>query len=116
MYLRVVTVTIAPGKVEAYWAWAKEVIDLWDEAGVVRAGGPYRGSGAAGEALAIWLTLHASEEDIRGEFERLYASGRGRELMQERPALVAATSGEVHAPWRPAAAAPPPAPMLAGAN
>ena len=108
MILRSVTVTIAPGKTEAYWAWAKEIIDLWDSHGVVRAGGPYRWSGAEGKEMALWLTVHESKDEIANEFRTLYAGGRGRELIEQRPPLVEHTDSATFSQWDTRAEAPPP--------
>ena len=99
MFLRAVTVTIAPGQTGAYWAWAREILDLWDRHGVQRPGGPYRGTGPHGEDTALWLTLHPSRDDIENEFRTLYAGGRGKELIEQRPALVAGTTWAVYTPW-----------------
>ncbi len=99
MYLRVVRVTIAPGKTEAYWAWAREILQLWDAAGVVRAGGPYAATGTAGEDVGVWLTVHESEEQASQQFRELYATGRGKELIALRPPLVAETTGGSYASW-----------------
>ncbi|MFN0095515.1 MAG: hypothetical protein ACKVVT_12170 [Dehalococcoidia bacterium] len=110
MFLRVVTVTIASGQEDAYWAWSREVLALWDARGVVRAGGPYAAAGAEGESLAIWLTVHASEAEMRDEFTRLYADDPGAALMARRPPLVANTLMSTYAPWDPdrgAAKGPP---------
>ncbi|MFN0146031.1 MAG: hypothetical protein ACKVT1_05940 [Dehalococcoidia bacterium] len=107
MYLRVVRATIAPGMTDAYWAWAKRILDLWDAAGVRRAGGPYAATNAAGEDAGIWLTIHETEAEMRDEFQRLYADGPGRELIAERPPLVAHTEVETYADWD--VSGPPPA-------
>jgi hypothetical protein len=99
MYLRIVRVTIAPGKTEAYWAWAREVLDLWDENGVRRAGGPFAGKGAAGEDIATWLTVHQGEAEAQTEYQVMYAAGRGREIISRRPPLVAETVTSLHGDW-----------------
>lgn len=99
MFLRAVTVTIAPGKTEAYWEWAKQIVDLWDSHGVVRAGGPYRWQTAAGREMALWLTVHETEEEIAGEFRTLYAEGRGKELIEQRPPLVEHTDSAIYREW-----------------
>ncbi len=106
MHLRVVRVTIAPGKTEAYWAWSAEILKLWDEAGVVRAGGPYATKGPSGEDVGVWLTVHESEEQAGKQFQGLYEAGRGKELIALRPPLVAETTGGSFAPWDGAGSAP----------
>ena len=111
MLLRVVRVTIAPGKAGAYWSWAKDIVRLWDEAGVRRAGGPYALKGARGEDVALWLTVHESEEQMRLEFQQLYSAGRGKALIDVRPELVAETQGSAFGEWQPGdSSAPPPPP------
>jgi len=72
MQLRAVRVTIAPGKTTDYWAWAREIVALWDEHGIVRAGGPYALKGPDGEDVALWLSLHhpADEPGDRGIEDR----------------------------------------------
>ena len=102
-----VRATIAPGKTAAYWAWAKQILELWDAAGVRRAGGPYAAKGADGEEIGLWLTLHETEEEMLTEFQRLYADGRGKELIAERPPLVAHTAVETYPDWD--TSGPPPA-------
>ena len=99
MHLRVVRVTIAPGRTEAYWAWSRDILELWDEAGVVRAGGPYAATGANGEDIGIWLTVHDSEQQAREQFQALYSAGRGKELIALRPPLVAETTGGSFGQW-----------------
>ena len=109
MFLRSVTVTIAPGKTEAYWEWAKEIVDLWDSHHVTRAGGPYRWRAADGKEMALWLTVHENEDEIANEFRTLYAEGRGRELIEQRPPLVEHTDSAVFSEWdRAAGVAPAP--------
>ena len=110
MYLRVVRATIAPGMTEAYWAWAKRILDLWDAAGVRRAGGPYAAKGSAGEDVGVWLTLHETEAAMRDEFRRLYADGAGRDLIAERPPLVAHTTVESYPDWDQRGPGAPPSP------
>lgn len=109
--MRVVRVTIADGKTEAYWVWAKDIVRLWDEGGVRRAGGPYALKGDRGEDVALWLTVHDTEEQMRSEFQQLYGSGWGKELIDVRPGLVKETQGSAMPDWNPldgsAPAAPP---------
>ena len=88
MILRSVTVTIAPGKSTDYWAWAKEIVSLWDAHGVVRAGGPYAWRTTEGKEMALWLTIHETADEVASEFRKLYSEGRGRELIDRRPPLV----------------------------
>jgi hypothetical protein len=107
MQVRAVRVTIAPGKTEAYWAWAKEIVALWDAHGIKRAGGPYAFKGPGGEDVALWLTVHDGD-DIRGEFTDMYSSGRGKELIEQRPPLVSETTSTLSDDWD--LSAPPPAP------
>jgi hypothetical protein len=109
MQLRAVRVTIAPGKSDDYWAWAKEIVALWDAHNVVRAGGPYRLTGPGGEDVALWLTVHANEDDVRNEFTTMYSSGRGKELIEQRPPLVAETTSTLSEHWD-LAGEPPAAP------
>jgi hypothetical protein len=99
MQLRGVRVTIAPGKSDEYWAWAKEIVALWDAHGVKRAGGPYRLRGPAGEDVALWLTVHGEDDDIRDEFQRMYSAGRGKELIEQRPPLVSETTSTLSEHW-----------------
>ena len=110
VFLRVVRVTIAEGKTEAYWTWSKDIVRLWDEAGVKRAGGPYAMKGERGEDVALWLTVHDNEEQMRSEFQELYGSGWGKELIEVRPGLVAETQGSAIPDWNPLDGAAPPAP------
>lgn len=110
MQLRAVRVTIAPGKTTDYWAWAREIVALWDEHGIVRAGGPYALKGPHGEDVALWLSLHGPADDVRAEFQKLYAAGRGAELIAQRPPLVADTVTTLHPDWDGAAGSEPPAP------
>ena len=110
MILRSVTVTIAPGKTEAYWAWAKDIVDLWDSHGVKRAGGPYRWRSADGKEMALWLTVHESEDEIAGEFQRMYSEGRGRELIEQRPPLVEHTDSGAFTQWDMGSGEAPPPP------
>ncbi|MFN0096618.1 MAG: hypothetical protein ACKVVT_17820 [Dehalococcoidia bacterium] len=112
MLLRVVTVTIAEGQEAPYWAWSREVLALWDARGVVRAGGPYAATGASGESLGVWLTVHPGEDEMRDEFTRLYADDPGRALMQRRPPLVASTLMTVYAEWDPDRGDPKGLPVL----
>lgn len=108
MLLRVVTVTIASGQEAAYWAWAREILDYWDERGVRRAGGPYVERAEDGREVATWLTLHNDAAEIAAEFRSLYAEGRGKELIGRRPPLVESTTGAVFAEWDQSAADPAP--------
>ncbi len=109
MLLRVVTVTIAKGQEPAYWAWAREVLDYWDERGVKRAGGPYLERAEDGREVATWLTLHDDGAEIAAEFRTLYAEGRGKELIERRPPLVESTTGAVFPEWEQSAPGPAPA-------
>lgn len=106
MLLRVVRVTIAPGREADYWAWSRDILRLWDEHGVRRAGGPYAGRGAGGEHTATWLTVHESEEQAREEFRSMYSGGRGQELIALRPPLVANTTSDHYPDWDGTGAAP----------
>jgi len=99
MYLRLVRTVIAPGMADAYWKWSREILDLWDEHGVLRAGGPYATTGPGGEGVAVWLSLHDSEEQMREQFRVMYSEGRGRELIGRRPALVSATTEGWYPEW-----------------
>lgn len=110
MILRSVRVTIASGQYDAYWAWSRDIVELWDEGGVVRAGGPYALSGTGGLQVALWLSVHETEEEARTQFQSLYAFGRGKELIEQRPALVSATESSTFTDWMPTVAAPPTAP------
>lgn len=110
MILRAVKVTIAPGQSDAYWSWARDIVALWDEGGIRRAGGPYDLSGASGESIALWLTVHESEEAARTAFQSLYSSGRGKELIEQRPNLVSATDVTTYTEWQPDRGAPSTAP------
>ena len=110
MILRSVRVTIAPGKYDAYWSWAEDIVALWDAGGVRRAGGPYNLTGPGGENVALWLTVHESEEQARDEFTALYSSGRGKELIEARPALVSASESAAYTEWTPGAGDRPQAP------
>jgi hypothetical protein len=104
-----VKVTIAPGKTDAYWEWAREIVALWDANGVVRAGGPYALKGPGGEDVALWLTVHGPGDDVREEFQRLYATEPGKGLIERRPPLVADTVSTLHPAWDPAPGVAPPA-------
>ena len=91
MILRAVYVTIAPGRTDDYWAWAHDIVALWDQHNIKRHGGPYKGSGADGEDTAVWLTIHTSEQAAHDEFRAMYTTPDGRELLDKRPPLVADT-------------------------
>jgi hypothetical protein len=108
MQLRTVRVTIAPGKTGDYWAWARDIVALWDAHGIKRAGGPYALKGPAGEDVALWLTVHDDESEIRGEFQAMYAGGRGKELIELRPPLVSETTSSLSEDWNPADGSGPP--------
>jgi hypothetical protein len=108
LILRSVTVAIAAGKTEAYWAWAREIVELWDGHGVVRAGGPYRWQTAEGKEMALWLTVHETEDTVASQFRALYADGPGRALIEKRPPLVEHTDSATYAQWSPSAEAPRP--------
>jgi hypothetical protein len=110
MLLRVVRVTVAPGKHGEYWSWAKEIVELWDSAGVRRAGGPFSSAGPAGEDIANWLTFHESEDQAREEFRALYSTVRGAELIARRPPLVSDTVTVTFPAWD--GAGPPPLPPV----
>mgnify|MGYP002864676981 FL=1 len=91
MILRAVYVKIEPGRTDDYWAWANDILALWDEHGIQRHGGPYKGKGANGEDTAVWLTLHHSEQAAHDEFRAMYTTPAGRALLDARPPLVADT-------------------------
>jgi hypothetical protein len=111
MFLRVVRVVIAPGQKEAYWSWAREILDLWDAGGIQRAGGPYATKGPDGEDIAIWLTVHSDESANASDFRKMYSEGHGKALIERRPPLVSSTTSELHADWNQAnPEAAPPAP------
>ncbi len=59
---------------------------------VRRSGGPYRQRAEAFEDVALWLTLHEDMSEIEGEFRTLYSEGKGKALIERRPALVAETT------------------------
>lgn len=110
MILRVVRTVIAPGREADYWAWSAEILALWDEAGIRRAGGPYSMRAPGGEEVGVWLTVHESEEQARSEFQSLYAEGRGSDLIALRPPLVASTTTDLAVDWDPSSGPPPPPP------
>ncbi len=110
MILRSVKVTIAEGQFDAYWLWSRDILKLWDEGGVRRAGGPYVLSGSDGERIALWLSVHESEAEASSQFKALYAEGRGKELIMKRPALVSASESLAYAEWAADDAGPPEAP------
>ena len=91
MILRAVYVTIAPERNDDYWAWTREILALWDQHGIRRHGGPFRGLGEAGDQ-AVWLTLHDSEEAALNEFREMYQTTEGRALLERRPPLVSETT------------------------
>jgi hypothetical protein len=107
MHLRIVNVTIAPGRTEDYWAWAGEIIALWDRHGIRRAGGPYRAKSPAGADVGIWLTVHDSAERAQHEFGAMYATPEGKALIDRRPPLVAETTFSTGDDWDPSQGAPP---------
>jgi hypothetical protein len=90
---RLVTVHIAPGKRDDYWAWAQEIIALWRAHNV-----PVTGIWAArdedGSDVGFWLTEHASEAEEQELFRAMYSTAEGARLIALRPPLVART--EVH--------------------
>jgi hypothetical protein len=98
MIMRAVTVTIAAGKEADYWAWAREIVELWDAKGVRRAGGPYR-SREGEQEVGLWLTLHDDMTEIEDEFRTLYAEGAGKALIERRPALVSDTTVAYYDSW-----------------
>lgn len=108
MILRSVRVTLAPGKTEEYWAWAREILDLWDAHGVKRAGGPYAMSNPDGADVALWLTVHNSEEEVAPLFRGIYSEGRGAELIALRPAMVSESVTTVLENWIPTFGDEPP--------
>ncbi len=110
MILRTVKVTIEEGQYDAYWSWSRDILKLWDEGGVRRAGGPYALSGPDGEHIALWLSVHASEAEATSQFKALYADGRGRELILKRPALVSASESLTYGDWAADDSSPPAAP------
>ncbi len=102
MIMREVRVTIAPGKRDDYWAWARDIVELWDAHGVRRAGGPYRlqdDSDGQSRDVALWLTLHESMAEIEDEFRTLYSDGPGKALIEQRPPLVAETTHDYWDEW-----------------
>ncbi len=99
MILRAVYVAIAPTQKDAYWAWAREILALWDANGIRRHGGPFQGRGSNGEDTAVWLTLHESEQTAGDEFREMYSTPAGRELLERRPALVSDTRLENYSPF-----------------
>ncbi len=109
MILRSVRVTLAPGKTEEYWEWAKDILALWDAHGVVRAGGPYAMKNPDGADVAIWLTVHNSEEEVTPLFRGIYGEGRGKELIALRPAMVSDSVTTVLENWISTFGEPPPA-------
>ena len=98
MIMRAVTVTIAPGKRDDYWAWARDIVELWDSKGVKRAGGPYR-LREEDQDVAAWLTLHENMAEIEDEFRTLYSDGVGKTLIEQRPPLVAETTVAYYDEW-----------------
>ena len=108
MQLRTVRVTIAPGQTATYWAWARESVALWDAHGIRRAGGPYAFKGPDGEDVALWITVHDDGGDVREEFREMYSSGRGKDLIEQRPPLVAETTSTLSNDWDIEGPPPPP--------
>jgi len=99
MILRAVFVTIAPGQTDAYWAWAAEILALWEQHGIRRHGGPFRGKGPNGEDTGLWLTLHDSEQTAIDEFREMYAAPDSRALLDRRSKLVTDTTLETYSPF-----------------
>lgn len=99
MIMRAVFVTIAPDSTEAYWSWARAILALWDKHGIRRHGGPFQSKGPDGEDTALWLTLHDSEQAASDEFREMYATPEGRELLDQRPALVRETTLQNYSPF-----------------
>ncbi|OAI40574.1 hypothetical protein AYO38_05735 [bacterium SCGC AG-212-C10] len=112
MYLRIVRTTIAPGQSEAYWAWSRDILDLWDAHHIRRAGGPFVTTDAAGDEIAIWTTVHDTAEEMTTEFRSMYSTDRGKELIAQRPPLVKATAVSSYPTWdQRGDAAPPDTPV-----
>ncbi len=99
MILRAVYVTVEPGRNDDYWSWADDILELWDEHGIQRHGGPYKSKGPDGEDTAVWLTLHHSEQHAHDEFRAMYTTEAGRALLEKRPPLVADTSVINYTPY-----------------
>lgn len=107
MYLRTVRVTLNDGKFDEYWAWAKEIVDLWDSASVIRAGGPYKFTDPAGQNVALWITVHNTEEECQKLFADLYKTPEGARLIGLRPPLVKETETRAFHEWDRSQPAPP---------
>jgi hypothetical protein len=90
---RLVTVHIAEGKADEYWAWAREIIALWKEH-KVPVTGIWRARDEDGAEVGYWLTQHASEEEEQALFRGMYGTAEGARLIALRPPLVART--DVH--------------------
>lgn len=99
MILRAVHVTLAPAQQDAYWAWTREILALWDAHGIRRHGGPFKGQDSDGKDTAMWLTLHESEQQAADEFRNMYSTPAGRELLERRPALVSETTLVNYSPF-----------------
>jgi hypothetical protein len=112
MYLRIIRTTIERGQEAAYWAWSRDILDLWDAHGIVRAGGPYVTKSGDGYEVALWLTVHKDPESARSDFREMYATPRGMELIAQRPALVARTDASLHGDWVQRGEEPVPAPPV----
>ena len=98
MLYRVVTVTIQPGKTEEYWQWSQEVVRFWNEARV-NVLGIFQATSEEGQDLAIWITVHSSEEEAQELFQQMYGTDRGQEIMTRRPPLVVDTKIIWMQPW-----------------
>ena len=94
MMLRAVYVTIAPGRTDEYWEWARQILELWEAHGIRRHGGPFRGTDTHGRDTALWLTWHDSDEAEQREFKEMYAQPSGRALIERRAPLVVDTRME----------------------
>lgn len=107
MYLRTVRVTLNEGKFDEYWEWAKEIVTLWDGARVIRAGGPYKFKDASDQDVALWITVHNTEEECRQLFADLYQTPEGARLISLRPPLVKETETRAFHEWDRTQPAPP---------
>ena len=107
MYLRTVRVVLNEGKYGEYWAWAKDIVDLWDDANVIRAGGPYQAADPEGQHVALWVTVHNTEEECAELFRELYATPQGTALIAKRPPLVKETTTAAFHEWDRSQPAPP---------
>lgn len=98
MIYRILTVTIQQAKHFEYWRWAKDVLDVWQDYGV-KIMAAFQATGPAGEDLGIFITEHESEEEARSRFREIYGVGRGKELAEMSPSLIAETKTQFAKPW-----------------